>query len=132
MEDGKKEWRWVSNAADVPDGRVKFEEVVAKVDVICHQDHVGGMIELGIGRRGILEDQKVLGMDRVKLVFELPLAELVTDLHDAVKSKSCGFASMSYDISGIRASNLTRLDIKVAGESVEGYVSSLVPLRIRL
>lgn len=123
LEEGENEWRSVSNPASIPDGRVKYKEPFATVDVICNQEHVGAMMELAIGRRGIFENQRQLGMDRVKIVFSLPLAELVTDFHDAVKSRSAGYASVNYDLSDMRDSKLIRMDVHVAGDLVEGYVT---------
>lgn len=125
MPDNEQTWRWVSSPADVPRGRVKFEEQIARVEVICQQEHVGSMMELAVSRRGEIEDQKSLGLERVKLVFRVPLIELVTDFHDAVKSRSSGFASINYELAGVRPSNLVRLDVHVAGEPVEG-LSSIV------
>lgn len=125
MPENEQTWRWVSSPADVPDGRVKFEEQIARVEVICQQEHIGAMMELAISRRGEIEDQKTMGLDRVKLVFMVPLIELVTDFHDAVKSRSSGFASLNYELAGLRPSNLLRLDIHVAGEPVEGLSSIL-------
>lgn len=110
----------VSNPGEVPEGRVKFEEPIARVDIICQQDQVGSMMELAMGRRGEIEDQKSLGLDRVKLVFKLPLAEIVTDFHDQMKSRSGGFGSMHYEVIGLRKSDLVKLDIHVAGTVVDG------------
>lgn len=77
-------------------------------------------MDLAQSRRGDLKDQRYIGLDRVKLVYSLPLAELVTDFHDAIKSRSAGFASMNYEIEGMRQNRLKRMDIHVAGEQVDG------------
>lgn len=77
-------------------------------------------MDLAQSRRGDLRDQRYIGLDRVKLVYSLPLAELVTDFHDALKSRSAGFASMNYEMEGMRQNKLKRMDIHVAGEPVDG------------
>ena len=123
LAEDAESWTHVSNPGDVPDGRVKIEEPVARVDVMCQQNHVGAMIELAMSRRGQIENQKVLGLDRIKLTFILPLAEIVTDFHDQLKSRSGGFASMYYDVTHMRGDKLVRLDILVAGERVDGLSS---------
>lgn len=115
----------VSNPGEVPDGRVKIEEPMARVDVICQQPHVGSMMDLAMSRRGRIDDQKTLGLDRVKLTFLLPLAEIVTDFHDQLKSRTGGFASMYYEVVDMQRNDLVRLDIHVGGVMVDG-LSSIV------
>lgn len=112
----------MSNPAAIPDGRVKLREPFARVELICNQEHVGSLMLLAQSRRGEMVDQRHLGLGRVKLVYSLPLSELVTDFHDEVKSKSSGFASMNYDMEGMRDSKLSKLDVHIAGEPVDGYV----------
>ena len=110
----------MSNPAMIPKGQVKIQEPFAEVELICQQEHVGTLIELAQGRRGEFKDQRHLGLDRVKLIYSLPLMELVTDFHDAVKSRTSGYASMSYNIEEMRESKLRRMDIHIAGEIVDG------------
>lgn len=118
-----KEWREISNPAEIPNGRVRFQELFANVDILCANDNVGAMVELLSSRRGILKDQAAVGTERMRITAEVPISEVVTDLHDSVKSRSAGFASMAYDITDFRASRMMRLDIRVAGESVAGLAS---------
>lgn len=123
--EGETTWVHTANPGSVPDGRVAIEEPIARVDVMCQQSHVGAMMDLGLSRRGVIVDHASLGMDRVKMTFDLPLAELVTDFHDALKSRSGGFASMTYEVTQMRQDRLVRLDILVAGNRVDG-LSSIV------
>lgn len=120
LAEGSETWETISNPAAIPDGRVKIREPYARVEVICNEEHVGSLMELGQSRRGELRDQRYIGLDRVKLVYSVPLSELVTDLHDAVKARSSGFASVSYEIEGGRESRLKRMDVLVAGVGVDG------------
>lgn len=95
-------------------------EPYAKVELICHSDHVGSLMELSQSRRGELQDQRYIGLDRVKLMYSLPLSELVTDFHDAVKSRSSGFGSVSYELEGMRPNRLRRMDVHIANSAVDG------------
>merc|ERR1719199_1729159 len=73
-------------------------------------------MELAQDRRGEYVDMKFLSESRVSIKYELPLAEVITDFFDAMKSRSKGYASMEYHISGYRPNDLVRLDILIAGE----------------
>lgn len=77
-------------------------------------------MELAQSRRGELKDQRYMGLDRVKTAYSLPLAELVTNFHDSLKSRSAGFASMSYEMEGMRLNKLKKMDIHVGGEQIDG------------
>lgn len=120
MSEGGTDWKEVSNPAAIPDGRVIIEEPYARVELICNEEHVGPLMELGQSRRGELRDQRYIGLDRVKLVYSLPMSELVTDFHDAVKSRSSGFASMNYELEEMRENKLRRMDVHIAGNVVDG------------
>lgn len=118
-----KDWREISSPAEIPQGRVRFQELFANVDILCANDNVGAMVELLTSRRGILKDQAAVGSERMRITAEVPISEVVTDLHDSVKSRSAGFASMAYDTTDFRPSKLVRLDVRVAGEDVAGLSS---------
>eukprot|EP00178_Gracilaria_changii_P023426 TRINITY_DN708_c1_g1_i2.p1 TRINITY_DN708_c1_g1~~TRINITY_DN708_c1_g1_i2.p1 ORF type:complete len:618 (-),score=87.53 TRINITY_DN708_c1_g1_i2:2447-4300(-) len=120
---GSEEWELISNPAAIPSGHVRIMEPYAEVEIICDQDHVGALMDLAQSRRGELKDHRYIGPDRVKLLYSLPLAELVTDFHDVLKSRSAGFASMNYEMGGMRQNRLKRMDIHVAGEPVDGLSS---------
>lgn len=122
LRQGSNTWETVSNPALIPDGHVKIQEPYTKVDIICEQEHIGSIMELAQSRRGEIIDQRYMGVNRVKVVYSLPLAELVTDFHDSLKSRSSGYASMNYELEGMREGALKRMDIVVAGDVVDGYV----------
>lgn len=117
---GEEGWKSVSNPAAIPNGKVRMKEPYARVELICHDEHIGGLMELAQSRRGELEDQRYIGLDRLKLVYSLPLSELVTDFHDAVKSRTSGFGSMHYEIVGMKQNPLKRMDVHIAGAPVDG------------
>ncbi|KAI0566746.1 Translation elongation factor 4 [Gracilaria domingensis] len=120
---GSEEWKLISNPSAIPSGHVKIMEPYAKVEIICSHDHIGPLMDLAQSRRGELRDQRYVGLDRVKLVYSVPLAELVTDFHDVLKSRSAGFASMNYEMEGMKPNKLKRMDIHVAGQPVDGLSS---------
>lgn len=120
LEEGSDVWRLISNPAAIPHSAAKIQEPYARVDLICSDDHVGGIMELAQSRRGELRDQRYIGLNRMKLVYSIPLSELVTDFHDAVKSRSKGYASMDYEIDEMRENPLQRMDIVIAGSAVDG------------
>jgi GTP-binding protein LepA len=109
----------VSNPAAVPDVRDAMEEPFARLEIITPAEYVGTLMELAQTRRGEYVDLKFLSEDRATLVYEVPLAEVVTDFFDELKSRSRGYASMEYHVSGYRRSDLVRLDVKINGETAE-------------
>lgn len=121
------EWRLVSNQGDIPDGRVKFVEPVAIVDIIYQHEHVGFMMDLLMRRRGEVVNQRVLGLNRTKLTFKLPLSKLITEFLNAVNSRSDGFSSLNYDMTGTVPVKLVKMDVAVGG-SVVGGMSCVDPV----
>ena len=109
----------VSNPAAVPDTRDAMEEPFARLEIITPAEHVGTLMELAQTRRGEYVDLKFLTEDRATLIYDVPLAEVVTDFFDELKSRSRGYASMEYHVSGYRRSDLVRLDVKINGETAE-------------
>lgn len=111
----------VQNPSDLPpvQARVKIEEPYVKVEVIVPQEYVGALMELCQVRRGIFKDMRYLTPTRTTLVYELPLAEVISDFFDQLKSRSRGYASMEYQLIGYREGNLVRLDIMLNGEPVD-------------
>src|SRR5215213_2058405 len=90
-----------------------------RVDVITPTTHIGPLIELATARRGVFETMEYLDPERVLLHFELPLAEVIVDFYDQLKSRSQGYASLDYEEIGYRTADLVRLDVLVAGEPVD-------------
>jgi GTP-binding protein LepA len=102
-----------------PQQREKIEEPYVKVDMITPEEFVGSLMELSQSRRGEFKDMKYLAQGRTTLTYELPLAEVVTDFFDQMKSRSRGYASMEYHLIGYRENPLSKLDILINGDPVD-------------
>ncbi|MBI2996410.1 MAG: elongation factor 4 [Candidatus Melainabacteria bacterium] len=102
-----------------PACREKIEEPYVLLHIFLPGGFVGQIMELCQSRRGIFKDMKYLDSKRVQLSYEIPLAEIITDFFDNLKSRSKGYASMDYDLIGYRESKLVKLDILIAGEIVD-------------
>ncbi len=96
-----------------------IEEPYIKAQIITKADFVGPVISLCMDKRGIITNQTYLTSDRVELTFELPLAEIVFDFFDKLKTISKGYASLDYELIGFRESNVIKLDIMLNGEKVD-------------
>ena len=102
-----------------------IEEPYIVAQVITQTDYVGSIMNLCIDKRGILKNQVYLTRDRVEITFEMPLAEIVFDFYDKLKSISKGYASFDYYYSGYQKADLVRLDILLNGEMVDA-LSTLI------
>jgi GTP-binding protein LepA len=111
----------ISNPADLPapNFRTAIEEPFVRVSIMLPQEYVGTMMELAQDRRGVFIDMTYPDKRRVSLLYEIPLAEMVTDFYDQLKSRSKGYASMDYELCGYRESDLVKLDVLLAGEVVD-------------
>ncbi|MCC9167472.1 translation elongation factor 4 [Pontibacter harenae] len=96
-----------------------IEEPFIKAQIISKSEFVGPIITLCMDKRGILKNQTYLTSDRVELAFEMPLAEIVFDFFDKLKTISRGYASLDYELIGFRASNMVKLDVMLNGEKVD-------------
>ena len=117
----------VNNPSDLPDpSKMEYvEEPFIKANIITKSDFVGPVMSLCIQKRGIIVNQSYLTSDRVELVFEIPMGEIVFDFYDKLKTISKGYASFDYHQIGYRQSDLVRLDILLNGEHVDA-LSSLI------
>ncbi len=97
----------------------KVEEPMVKAQIITKDEYVGAIMSLCIDRRGNLVNQVYLTSSRVELIFEIPLAEIVFDFFDKLKTISRGYASLDYEFSGFKKSDLSKLDILLNGEKVD-------------
>ena len=102
-----------------PQKREKIEEPFIKVEIITPENFVGTLMDLCQTRRGIFKDMKYFTQNRTCLVYELPLAEVVTDFFDQMKSRTKGYASMEYQMLGYRSDQLVKLDILVNKDPVD-------------
>jgi GTP-binding protein LepA len=97
----------------------QIEEPIIDATVITREDFLGGILALLEEKRGVQKKFEHIGAGRVLLEYELPLNEIVLDFYDRLKSASRGYASLDYHLSGYRASPMVKLDVLVAGESVD-------------
>ncbi|MGH3104255.1 MAG: translation elongation factor 4 [Gaiellaceae bacterium] len=109
----------VHNPAEMPDELERVEEPYIKASIIVPKEFVGAVMELNNDRRGRFDHMEYLSEERVHLTYELPLAEIVLDYYDQLKSRTRGYASFDYDVSGFREGHLVRVDVLVAGEPVD-------------
>ncbi len=97
----------------------KIEEPIIEATIITREDYIGEILALVEEKRGIQKKFEFIGSQRVMLVYELPLNEVVLDFYDRLKSCSRGYASLDYHLSGTRVSPMVKLDVMVAGEAVD-------------
>jgi len=117
----------VHNPSGLPDQKYieHIEEPYIHAQIITKSGYLGSIMKLCIDKRGILKNQVYLTSDRVEVTFELPLAEIVFDFYDKLKSISKGYASFDYHQSGYQSANLVKLDILLNGEPVDA-LSTLI------
>ena len=117
----KGETLHISNPTRIPDpGDIEeFREPIAKVNFILPADCIGAIMQLCEDRRGLFIKTEYLSPTRAILTYELPLAEMIYDLYDKLKSATRGYGTMDFDLIGYRAGDLCRLDIVVAGQKVD-------------
>ncbi|MGB3401867.1 MAG: translation elongation factor 4 [Microcoleaceae cyanobacterium] len=111
----------IDNPSNLPDPnhREKIEEPYVRVEMITPEEYVGTLMDLGQTRRGEFKDMRYLTQGRTTLVYEIPLAEVVTDFFDQMKSRSRGYASMEYHLIGYRENYLVKLDIMINKDPVD-------------
>jgi GTP-binding protein LepA len=120
------EWAEVHNPAEMPSEVEEVEEPYVKASIIVPKEYVGAVMELCNDRRGRFDHMEYLSPERVHLTYELPLGEIVLDYYDQLKSRTRGYASFDYDLAGFKPGKLVRVDVLVAGESVDA-LSLIVP-----
>ncbi len=122
MEDGTE--YTVTNPSEYPDGKVaEVWEPVVKATILTPTDYIGTILELCQQRRGTQTGMDYLSSDRVEIRYTLPLAEIVFDFFDALKSRTKGYASLDYEASGEQMSKLVKVDILLHGEPVDAFSS---------
>ncbi|XP_021632675.1 translation factor GUF1 homolog, chloroplastic isoform X3 [Manihot esculenta] len=102
-----------------PGKRLSIEEPFVKIEMLTPKDYIGPLMELAQDRRGDFKEMKFITESRASITYELPLAEMVGDFFDQLKSRSKGYASMEYTFIGYRESDLIKLDIQINGDPVE-------------
>ena len=111
----------VNAPAEMPEPNTisHIDEPSIRAQIITKADYIGPIIALCIDKRGIIKNQVYLTSDRVELTFELPLAEIVFDFYDRLKTISRGYASLDYELIGYQQSNMIKLDIMLNGDKVD-------------
>jgi GTP-binding protein LepA len=109
----------VHNPAEMPAEIERVEEPYIRASIIVPKEFVGPVMELCNERRGRFDHMEYLSEERAVLIYELPLAEVVVDFYDQLKSRTRGYASFDYDIVGFREGDLVKLDVLIAGEPVD-------------
>ncbi len=122
----ESEWRtftyaYISNPEDLPNREkyVSIEEPIAKVEIITPAEYVGSLMQISQERRGTFKNQQYLDSDRVMLVYDLPMNELIWDFYDEIKSLSSWYASLNYDFQKYNEDDMVKLDILIADEKVD-------------
>jgi GTP-binding protein LepA len=111
----------VHSPSDMPDRAqiASIREPYIRATILCPREHVGAVMELCQERRGTHVDMAFLSRQRVQLHYDLPLAEIVLDFFDQLKSRTKGYASLDYELIGLREGDLVKLDILLAGDKVD-------------
>lgn len=118
---------YLHNPSELPDVTTldRIEEPWIKAQIITKPEFIGALMNLCMEKRGVLQNQHYLTPTRVELQFEMPLAEIVFDFYDKLKSISKGYASFDYHLIGFRAGDLVKLDIKLNSENVDAFSSMI-------
>jgi len=119
----------LNNPSDLPEPSTidRIEEPFIKASIITKSDYVGNVMSLCIEKRGQITNQTYLTTERVELTFDMPLAEIVFDFYDRLKTVSKGYASFDYSPIGLRVSKLVRVDVLLNGQAVDA-LSALIHL----
>ena len=113
----------VDSPSKMPDQNYisRIEEPIIKAQIITKPDFIGGIITLCSDKRGVLVTQNFLSQDRVEMIFNIPLVEIVFDFFDKLKSISKGYASLDYEITGYQVSDMVKLDILMNHDKVDAF-----------
>ena len=120
MEDGTE--HEVTNPSEYPSGKIaEVREPVVKATILSPSDYIGAIMELCQTKRGQLQGMDYLSEDRVEMRYTLPLAEIVFDFFDQLKSRTRGYATLDYELTGDAVADLVKVDILLQGETVDAF-----------
>ena len=120
MEDGKE--IIVTNPSEFPGGKIReVHEPTVRATVLTPTEFTGTVMELAQGKRGVLQGMDYLSEDRVELRYTVPLAEIVFDFFDQLKSRTRGYASLDYEPNGTQTADLVKVDILLHGDAVDAF-----------
>ena len=128
-----KQLCYIDNPSEYPQGRIKdAEEPYIKASIITPAEFLGSIMALCTEKRGVQTNMQYLDTKRVELTYEMPLAEVLFDFYDRLKSYSRGYASFDYEITGYRPTRLVKVDILLNGKMVDAlslltYEDNAVP-----
>ncbi|MBS5947336.1 MAG: translation elongation factor 4 [Winkia neuii] len=112
----------VTNPSEYPDGKLReVREPVVNATILTPSEFVGAVMELCQGRRGVMKGMDYLSPERVEIHYTLPLAEIVLDFFDQLKSRTKGYASLDYDVEGEQVADLVKVDILLNGDGVDAF-----------
>jgi GTP-binding protein LepA len=112
----------VTNPSEWPGGKIaEIREPMVRCTILTPNDYVGTIMELCQTRRGAMKGMEYLSESRVELRYEMPLAEIIFDFFDALKSRTRGYASLNYEESGMQTADLVKVDILLQGEAVDAF-----------
>ena len=112
----------VTNPSEFPGGKIgEIREPIVKATILCPTEFIGAVMELCQGKRGVLGGMDHLSQERVELRYTLPLAEIVFDFFDQLKSRTRGYASLDYELAGEQAADLVKVDILLQGQTVDAF-----------
>jgi GTP-binding protein LepA len=109
----------VTNPSDLPDTFDEIREPIVRATIICPKEYVGAVMGLCHEKRGISVGMEYISTRRVQLTYDLPLAEIITDFFDALKSRTKGYASYDYEPRGYEPSDLVKVEVLVSGDPVD-------------
>ncbi len=113
------EMREITNPSDLPEFFEEIREPVVRATLICPKEYVGAVMGLCHERRGVSVGMEYISTRRVQLTYDLPLAEIITDFFDALKSRTRGYASFDYEFKAYEAADLVKVEVLVSGELVD-------------
>ena len=112
----------VTNPSEFPDGKIaSITEPIVRATILAPSEFIGGIMELCQNRRGTLRGMDYLSPERVEMRYTLPLAEIVFDFFDALKSRTRGYASLDYEPDGSQEADLVKVDILLQGDTVDAF-----------
>ena len=113
----------IDNPSELPDmsAVAQIEEPMLRIGILTPSDYTGTVMELCQGRRGSMDRMEYLSPERVELHYQIPLAEVVTDFFDQLKSRTQGYASLDYEPSGYQANKLVKVDVLLNGDPVDAF-----------
>jgi GTP-binding protein LepA len=111
----------VHNPGDLPDMGIieEIREPLCKVEILIPKEYIGAVMQLCLDRRGVYKSQQYVSASREMIIFEIPLAEIIYDFFDKMKSMTSGYGTMDYEVIAYRPDNLVKMDILINGDPVE-------------